>query len=191
MGIENAKHGKLLYHLTKLSNLDSILKYGLLSRQQLLASNLCFGDIANEDIISKRGLDSYVPFHFHPYSPFDFAVKRSYPDEAFIYLCLQKTMARQNNFGIFPSHPLSSTRLSYEEGINAINWDALMTLGSNDHVDKQAKMAECVSSSAVPASWFQSIAVKDEKMKEKVSVIFKDNNFNFPPPHINIQREWF
>lgn len=36
MGIETAKTGKLLYHLTKLSNLESIIQQGMLPRKYIL-----------------------------------------------------------------------------------------------------------------------------------------------------------
>ena len=64
----------LLYHLTKLDNLDDIIKNGLLSRKSLLESNTSFADIADPEIITKRDvheLDDYIPFHFHPYSDFE------------------------------------------------------------------------------------------------------------------------
>lgn len=47
MGLEIAKEGKYLYHLTKLSNLDSILQYGLLSRRQILGRRIGFDDVAD------------------------------------------------------------------------------------------------------------------------------------------------
>ena len=81
MGLEIAKEGKYLYHLTKLSNLDSILQYGLLSRRQILGRRIGFDDVADQKIIDKRtklGLDEFTPFHFHPYSAFDAAVKHTY-----------------------------------------------------------------------------------------------------------------
>lgn len=77
MGIENVKQGKLIYHLTKLSNLDSILELGLLPREDMLKKNISFDDVANKEIITKRsmlGLNKYTPFHFHPFSSFDVAV---------------------------------------------------------------------------------------------------------------------
>ena len=40
MGIESAKAGKLLYHLTELDNLDSIIKYGLLPRKVILENSI-------------------------------------------------------------------------------------------------------------------------------------------------------
>lgn len=36
MGIETAKTGKLLYHLTKLENLESIIENGLLPRKEVI-----------------------------------------------------------------------------------------------------------------------------------------------------------
>lgn len=101
MGIESAKNGKLLYHLTKLDNLKSIVENGLVPRKTLLESGVIFDDVANPDIINKRtqlGLDIYTPFHFHPYSSFDVAVKHTYLDDEFIYICITRNNARHNNF---------------------------------------------------------------------------------------------
>lgn len=106
MGIENAKNGKLLYHLTKLSNLDSIIKHGLMPRKYIIENKVKFEDIANAQIISKRqelGLDIYIPFHFHPYSAFDFAVKHTYKGEDMIYLCLDRETAKKISAKFYPN----------------------------------------------------------------------------------------
>ena len=79
MGLENAQTGKLLYHLTEVKNLESIIRVGLVPRKVLVENEVRFEDVANPEIIIKRerlGLDGYIPFHFHPYSAFDMAVKR-------------------------------------------------------------------------------------------------------------------
>lgn len=56
------KNGKLIYHLTDFTNLESILEKGLMPRSKL---NGNFVDIADSEIISKRKwLDEYVLFHF-------------------------------------------------------------------------------------------------------------------------------
>lgn len=78
MGLDNAKNGKLLYHLTSIDNLDSIFENGLLPRKYVRENEIGFKDIADPEIIDKRellGLDKYTPFHFHPYTAFDYAVK--------------------------------------------------------------------------------------------------------------------
>lgn len=62
--------GQLIYHMTSIDNLSSILKFGLLSRNHLLQnSNIQFTDIADPEILSKRerykkALSQYVLFHF-------------------------------------------------------------------------------------------------------------------------------
>ena len=69
MSPKSIKDGYLLYHQTKLKNLESIIKNGLLSRAIITSQNLNFEDVADPEIIEGRienGLDVYVPFHFHP-----------------------------------------------------------------------------------------------------------------------------
>lgn len=46
----NIKEGKLLYHLTHIDNLDSIIKNGLLPRTRVIENDLLCTDVANEDI---------------------------------------------------------------------------------------------------------------------------------------------
>ena len=60
MGLKNAKEGKLLYHLTELKNLESIIDSGLVPRKILRENTVTFGDVADPEIIRKReglGLD--------------------------------------------------------------------------------------------------------------------------------------
>nr|WP_051514417.1 DarT ssDNA thymidine ADP-ribosyltransferase family protein [Nitrincola nitratireducens] len=59
------QNGKLLYHLTALDNLESILQNGLQSRAALQENK--FEDVADSEILKSRqqhGLDQFVPFHF-------------------------------------------------------------------------------------------------------------------------------
>lgn len=62
--------GKLIYHITSIDNLPSILKFGLLSRKCLLQNrDIHFTDIADPEILNKRerykeALSQYVLFHF-------------------------------------------------------------------------------------------------------------------------------
>ena len=74
MAMQNIQQGKLLYHLTRLDNLESIILHGLVPRKVVKAHSVRFSDVADPMIITRRtelGLDEYVPFHFHPYSSFD------------------------------------------------------------------------------------------------------------------------
>lgn len=144
LGLENVKNKYLLYHLTGIENLDSIIENGLVSRKTLLDNQVMFGDIADVAIITKRtelGLDKYIPFHFHPYSSFDYAVKYKHPGNTFIYLCIKRDLARENDFLILPKHPLSieeCTLYQYDEGFDLIDWDTMSKTGIDEH-SKQVK----------------------------------------------------
>lgn len=129
MGLKEAKEGKILYHLTELKNLESIVDFGLVPRKILRENMVAFGDVANPEIIRKRevlGLDGYIPFHFHPYSAFDVAVKKAYAGEEMIYICITRSLARHNNFRILPKHPLALEECQlydYDKGFELIDWD--------------------------------------------------------------------
>lgn len=197
MGIETAKTGKLLYHLTKLDNLESIIKYGLLPRKKVIEQKINFGDIANPEIISKRtelGLDAYTPFHFHPYSAFDVAVKKTHAGEEMIYICITRNLARRNNFSILPKHPLAlegCQLYDYDEGFEMINWDILTSVGQNDVEARNIKMAECLSPLVIPVDAFQCIYVSSEETKNRVTNLLKQKGVIFPPPFITVMSQWF
>ncbi len=196
MAIERVKEGKLLYHLTRLSNLDSIIEHGLVSRKLVKDNGVRFSDIANQEIISKRkglGLDGFTPFHFHPYSSFDVAVKNTYLDEDFIYICISREDAKSNEFKILPRHPLNieeCTLYEYEEGFHKIDWDTMHTHGTDDTYTKNVKMAECLTEKTIPAQYFQCICVKDERTKKIVEDKLRAKGIIKKPPFVDI-RQWF
>lgn len=197
MGIETAKTQSLLYHLTELDNLDSIIKYGMLPRKTILEQNIKFENVANMEIISKRkqlNLDIYTPFHFHPYSAFDVAVKHTYYGHDMIYMCITRELAKLKDFKILPKHPLSMDECmlySYNEGFNKIDWDTLMEKNHTDEYAKHVKMAECLTEKTIPIEHFTCIYVQSEEVKEKVLDILNENSKDFPPPYINVQKYFF
>lgn len=197
MGIDTAKTQNLLYHLTKLSNLESIVEYGMLPRREVQEQGIRFGDIADSEIISKRqelGLDSYTPFHFHPYSAFDVAVKHKYAEEDMIYLCITRKKAQNENYKILIQHPLSESECqlyNYEDGFERIDWDTLQEKNRTDNYARQVKMAECLTDKTIHIEEFFCIYVKSERVKDEVIRIFRSRGVNFPPPNIYVREMWF
>ncbi len=196
MGMQDIRDGKLLYHLTRLDNFDSILEKGLLSRRFVKDNRISFYDVADSEIITKRtllSLDDYIPFHFHPYSSFDVAVKSTYSDTEFIYICITRDLARLNKFKILPKHPLSIEEcklLDYDEGFNKIDWNTMHTLGTNDEYTKHVKMAECLTNLIIPVTFFKCIYVKSDKTKTDIIKKLKQKNIQVPPPFVQVQK-WF
>lgn len=155
----NIRGKKLLYHLTHIDNLDSIIENGLLSRNQVIQRGMLNQDIANPDILESRQLnhlDDYVLFHFSPYTAFDNAVRYEHGAENFVYITVYRRYAEENGFQIVPRHPLNGEfeLCDYNEGMNIIDWETMERrmneiAPTNQGYAKEVKMAECISSEPI------------------------------------------
>lgn len=162
---------KLLYHLTALDNIESILQSGLLPRATLDR----FADVANPEIIENRaayGLDRFVPFHWFARNPFDGRVQQDYPNKKFVLITVRRAVAQGRNWSVVPRHPLANGApelLDYQSGIAAIDWE---TMNRRDYHEAECKsicMAECLSPQPVPATEFFRIYAPDEEIARQVS----------------------
>jgi hypothetical protein len=185
------KDGKLLYHLTSLENLPSIIEHGLVPRRKLKENS--FADIADSEIICERqrfNLDEYVPFHFHPRTPFDYAVRLNNPDTEFVYLCLSREIAKKNGFLILPKHPLSMESpvlYPYDIGFNLIDWETMQESASSSNIARSVRMAECLTEKQIQIKNLTQIAVKSEEVKKVVEEMLQNTSH----PYINVQSTWF
>ncbi|WP_323835150.1 DarT ssDNA thymidine ADP-ribosyltransferase family protein [Photorhabdus africana] len=114
----NIKAKKLLYHLTSLKNVSSILDSGLKPRSMLKK----FHDVADQEIIDNRKehkLEHYVPFHWFSRNPFAGRVQKDRPDEDFVLITVRRSIAKTGNWKIIPRHPLANTTVElydYDKG---------------------------------------------------------------------------
>lgn len=168
----NERDGKLLYHLTSLTNLASIASNGLRSRRDCRDLEIGFDDIADPAILANReafSLDAMVPFHFFAKNPFDCAVKRRNPDNRLMLLAVTRDYAQKAGWRIIPAHPLAGgvdvNPVLWDIGIDQINWDLIAKREYSDHACRQACMAEALSPQAVPLSACSSIYVASEDDK--------------------------
>lgn len=187
-------NGRYIYHLTDLNNLNSIIKNGLLSRNELNSRNCNFTDVANPDIILKRKdlyFNDYVPFHFYPHSPFDAAVKNSYPEIEFIYICIHRNLARARGFVISPMHPLSSNGklYNYDEGFDMIDWETMNTVGVKNEYFKKVKMSECLYKNKIDISFVHAIGVRNKEIESYVKAMLAENNIS--GIFVDVHKEWF
>lgn len=190
----NPKDGKLLYHLTAISNLESILENGLLPREDCED----FKDIADHDIIEcreKNSLLKYSPFHFFGGTPFAGAVQIANKNEGFIYIAIERSLAEYNKFKVIPAHPLSIVKLElfeYEEGMDEIDWDLMAKRDYSDNDCKNVCMAECLTELIIPAKLFHTIFTKNEKEKKTVlEICRKKYNGSKIPFQIVVNRYFF
>lgn len=172
----------LLYHLTCMDNLPSILDNGLCSRKSLGKG---FTDIADGEIIQGRGiynLQEMVPFHFFANNPFDGRVKADHPDKVFCMITVYRTFAKENKWKIIPRHPLANVQgvepMDYEKGFASIDWELMNLRDYKDSESKSVCMAECLSPVTVYVKDFQCIYVKDEASKSHVERLLKERNLS-------------
>ncbi|MFO0613666.1 MAG: DarT ssDNA thymidine ADP-ribosyltransferase family protein [Polyangiaceae bacterium] len=167
--MDGHRRKKLLYHLTALANLPSILNKGLQSRKALTHSFVEFEDVADPSILTGRAdhrLDTFVPFHFLPRNPFDYAVVKRRTREQFVLIAVQRTVAASKEWRIVPRHPLADGDepeiLGWADGIAAIDWEQMDKDERDydtDHDCKMVCMAEALSPKAVTVADFHSIFV--------------------------------
>lgn len=163
------KEQKLLYHLTSVCNIPSILQHGLKPRSMM--GSTIISDVADQEILKSRqthDLASYVPFHFFCKNPFDGRVQKDRPNEKFVLITVHRDFAKNNNWKIIPRHPLAGSLPSifeYNVGFNQIDWNTMETKDYHDMECKSVCMAECLSPDIVYVSNFFKIWVCCEESK--------------------------
>jgi len=164
------KNKKLIYHLTALRNIPSILEKGLLPRNQLSD----FQDIADKAIIEKRQglvLEGYVPFHWFVKNPFDGVVQKTHSDTPFALIAVERERAAKANWKILVRYPLANGEmelLDYAAGFQAIDWDVMDRRDYRDPNCKSVCMAECLAQGPVPVTEFFAIYVRNAVEELKV-----------------------
>lgn len=179
--MRNIRSGKLLYHLTKIDNLESILNTGLLSRRDLEESNKKFKEISDKSIVKLSKdlqLDKFVPFHFSPYTSFDNVDREKFSDNL-IYICVDRECAKKNDFKIIPRKADNFKEvdlLSFNEGIEEIEWKYMgKCYDCNDEI-REIRGAECVTENNVSVDDVFGIYVKSQETGKKVRQLLKKKN---------------
>lgn len=174
------KDQKLLYHLTSLKNLESILSAGLQPRSKLNG----FQDVADHEILKKRAalrLENYVPFHWFAGNPFDGGVQSARRDETFVLVAVQRTWASSQNWNVIPRHPLANDTIylmDYAAGFQTIDWDAMNRRDYHDSHSKSVCMAECLSPIAVAVDKFFAVYVANTDVESEVRTVAAQQNSN-------------
>lgn len=184
------KDQKLLYHLTSLKNLESILSAGLQPRSKLKG----FQDVAEHEILQKRaalGLENYVPFHWFARNPFDGGVQSVRRGEPFVVITVQRTLASSQNWRVIPRHPLANDNIQlmdYAAGFQAIDWEAMNLRDYHDPHSKSVCMAECLSPTAVSVDKFFALFVPNESIERQVRGVAAQLKLGF---NIDVNKHMF
>lgn len=186
---KNPKDGKLIYHLTSIDNIESIISNGLLPREKI---DFDFENIADEEILRDRkkfDLSKYTPFHFFCPTPFSGAAQKANEDTEFVYITVTRDLAEFNNFKIVPRHPLNydGKPLKWKDGIKEIDWELMAQRNYSDYDCKEACMAESLFKGRILPEHFNCIFVRTDEVKSKVLAILKEKKKSI---RVNVN-EWF
>ena len=178
------REGKLIYHLTDIQNVQSIIENGLLPRKTMFENGFYFQDVADQEILHFReeyDLNKYVPFHFFGCNPFDGKVQLCHPQSEFVYFCIHRNYARTKGFQIIPKHPLNMKPFimyNYDDGMEKIEWDKMEVRDYSDYECKEICMAECVYDGSISIHEFSNIYVKTEANKRYVDGLLEEYGIN-------------
>jgi hypothetical protein len=189
---DSARDKKLVYHLQSLRNLASSVASGLLSRRDLGLARISFADHADPEILlgrAEHGLDAYVPFHFIPKNPFDYAAIRRAPNEQFVLIAVERRVASAGRWKISPKHPLSDGEpplvLDWIPGLEAIDWSQMDKHPRPWETDRECRlacMAEALSPVSVPATAWRAVYVATRETEQAVRAILRQAGVS---PYLN------
>jgi hypothetical protein len=207
-----APNPALIYHITNIENLVSIIKNeGLIAYSQIKQNGLNYVNIAHQTIQDRRAttrvslpphgvLHDYVPFYFAPRSPMLYTINRgnvigySGGQSSVIYLISTVQNVRQQKipFVFTDGHGIIGyTRFfNREADLDQVDWEIMESRywnDTNDDMDrKRRRQAEFLAFRYFPLSCVQQISVYNRQIKQRV--LSELGDIAIP---VNIQAGWY
>ncbi|PIC58307.1 hypothetical protein CSV80_05775 [Sporosarcina sp. P12(2017)] len=194
-GVTDVASNQLLYHMTHITNLPSILKCGGLQSHAVMQMNqLKHQDIANQDVQARRDrikipvgkggtLHDYVPFYFAPRSPMLYYLHKQHlqqEDVVYFMTSIASIQVHALDFVFTDAHAIRRLTKFFTDPIhlNQIDWK-VMTSDYWHDIDedmsrKARRQAEFLIHEAVPLSACLGFAVFNERAKEKLEKMLQD-----------------
>lgn len=172
-----------LYHMTHFSNLEGILKNGLLSHNQVSE----YTDISNKDVNKRREKDNnphkislhqYVPLYFNPRNAMLFSCQKQFGEDVVILeidkdvtlndytLFSEGNAARQDSK--ITTNMLDLANYSWEK-INSSSWSDNQ-IGSDEDL-KSMMMSECLILNRFSSKSISKVFCSSEYVHEKLSLL--------------------
>lgn len=204
----------LIYHITSIENLNSIISNeGLSCINKLQDDGSEFVDIAYEQIQSRRSqklvplppyrnLHDYVPFYFAPRSPMLYTINQGNVPQYqggqknIIYLVstVQQVLLKNIPFVFTDGHAIINYSEFYNDidDLNKIDWGIMNSHFWNDTVEfpdrKRKRQAEFLAFEFFPIDSILEIGVFNNALQNQVLEMLQGNASNIP---INVHREWY
>ncbi|WJY26613.1 MULTISPECIES: type II toxin-antitoxin system toxin DNA ADP-ribosyl transferase DarT [Sporosarcina] len=200
---------QLLYHLTHISNLPSILESGgLQSHAAMQMNQLQHQDIANQDVQARRNrtkipvgkggvLHDYVPFYFAARSPMLYYLyKQQISQEDVVYFMTSISTVQRNelDFVFTDAHAIRRLTNFYTDPIHLdqVDWQVMTSVYWHDIDEdmnrKARRQAEFLVYQEVPLSACLGFAVFDERAKVKLEYLLHGAGSTLP---VAVRRQFY
>ncbi len=201
----------LIYHITHLDNLSSILNSGgLIACNDLRQQQVNYTDIAHQTIQDKRAvitvpcsvkglLHDYVPFYFAPRSPMLCAVYHQkgkiYQNEVIHLVSKAEEIRAFNlNFAFTDGHAIMAFSGFFDNlnDLSQIDWQIMREKYWNDTNEdndrKRRRQAEFLVHQCCPWTLIKEIGVINNDIKIKVEKILQNQKYQ---PSVKIYSQWY
>lgn len=162
-----------LYHITRIENISSILKEGILSYNEIQKRGLNPASCSNRDIQEKnrKKFNDYVPLFFVPRTPFLCSVERDNPGKVMIYISIKKEIIGQPGI-CFSDGSLANTTVTKEyhdlEDLGRLDWNGIKSNDYDNDEIKRKRGAEFLVSTRIEPFWFEKLIVPSQKIKTAI-----------------------
>jgi hypothetical protein len=188
MAYDLLQWGKFLFHICHDSNLPTILKRGIYSKNELKRLRIKYTSIADEGIQNRRRTKSvtvgpkggcihdYVPLFFAARPPMLYPVCARYPEEEIVYLLVRWQLLEADNT-VFTDGNASTFGTKFYCGVdnlNILDHKALRATqwgGANNTEIRRRKSAEVLVWNHLPPDHLVALIVKNEETKNRVERI--------------------
>jgi hypothetical protein len=178
----------MLFHITQLSNIGHIFKYGLLCHQKAhnVFNKRCFGisiaDISDSEVqqrrknklLNNKTIHQYVCLYFNPKNPMLYS-RKSKQDELII-LGIDPNVLLEEGVYFSDGNAAASNTKFYNnlESLDLINWEILKTEGWSDQPDwKRIKCAEALAPFTISFQKIEKIFCYNTKQIQTIKLIIQ------------------
>lgn len=169
----------MIYHITHIDNLESIIELGLLCHNdaptEIDISNMSINDVRKEkkEPFYNRSLHDYVPFFFNPRNPMWFSLKDEYKDNMIILAFDEDELDLDNNVIFTDKNARNNNAEFFNDKYDAmenIDWDLVWSEKSDRDKDmKSAMMAEILILKKIPIKYLKKIYCIGDKIKRTIN----------------------
>lgn len=200
MAIPKQHRDRYIFHFTDMSNLDSIIKNGLLCTNIKNDMGIPHRNIANMTIQGRRAnmdvpvgpggkVHDYVPFYFSSINPMLLTLlnQKNVDQHRIVYLCV-KIQRLEKDDAVYTDASANTVEppAFYDNTscLDDLDWDLIESRkwSVDSEENKHKKMAEALIFNKVDISEINAIVVFNDWAKKSVQKVFEDNEIN--PPDI-------